>query len=117
MPEETDDRNPWVDKGRENPVILAGDLNTGTDTSPTSVSKVITNRLKDPDKWVKTRLFGKLVWPMWTSSKLGLRSKAVVSTSKTRSARDINPPDSKRFTSRMRMLRRKYSRNKLELEF
>jgi endonuclease/exonuclease/phosphatase family metal-dependent hydrolase len=40
-------------KGEKNPVILAGDLNTsGTDTSPTSVSKVITNRLKDPDKWV-----------------------------------------------------------------
>jgi hypothetical protein len=33
-------------------VILAGDFNTsGSDTSPTSVSKVITNRLKDPDKW------------------------------------------------------------------
>jgi endonuclease/exonuclease/phosphatase family metal-dependent hydrolase len=41
----------WI-KGENNPVILAGDLNTsGTDTSPTSVSKVITNRLKDPDKW------------------------------------------------------------------
>jgi endonuclease/exonuclease/phosphatase family metal-dependent hydrolase len=41
----------WI-RGETNPVILAGDLNTsGTDTSPTSVSKVITNRLKDPDKW------------------------------------------------------------------
>jgi endonuclease/exonuclease/phosphatase family metal-dependent hydrolase len=41
----------WI-KGEKNPVILAGDFNTsGTDTSPTSVSKVITNRLKDPDKW------------------------------------------------------------------
>jgi hypothetical protein len=35
----------------------------------------------------KNEAFGKLVWPMWTSSKLGLRSKAVVSTSKTRGAR------------------------------
>jgi endonuclease/exonuclease/phosphatase family metal-dependent hydrolase len=41
----------WI-KDETNPVILAGDLNTsGTDTSPTSVSKVITTRLKDPDKW------------------------------------------------------------------
>jgi endonuclease/exonuclease/phosphatase family metal-dependent hydrolase len=41
----------WI-KGEKNPVILAGDFNTsGTDTSPTSVSKVITNRLKDADKW------------------------------------------------------------------
>jgi endonuclease/exonuclease/phosphatase family metal-dependent hydrolase len=39
-------------KSEKNPVILAGDLNTsGSDTSPTSASKVITNRLKDPDKW------------------------------------------------------------------
>jgi endonuclease/exonuclease/phosphatase family metal-dependent hydrolase len=41
----------WI-KAEKNPVILAGDLNTsGSDTSPTSASKVITNRLKDPDKW------------------------------------------------------------------
>jgi endonuclease/exonuclease/phosphatase family metal-dependent hydrolase len=41
----------WI-RAEANPVILAGDLNTsGSDTSPTSVSKVITNRLKDPDKW------------------------------------------------------------------
>jgi endonuclease/exonuclease/phosphatase family metal-dependent hydrolase len=41
----------WI-RAEKNPVILAGDFNTsGTDTSPTSVSKVITNRLKDPDKW------------------------------------------------------------------
>jgi len=41
----------WI-KAEKNPVILAGDLNTsGTDTSPTSVSKVITNRIKDPNKW------------------------------------------------------------------
>jgi len=32
-------------------------------------------------------------------------------------ARDTNPPDSKRFANRMRMLRRKYSRNKFESEF
>ncbi|MGA7964061.1 MAG: endonuclease/exonuclease/phosphatase family protein [Candidatus Acidiferrales bacterium] len=41
----------WI-KAEKNPVILAGDFNTsGSDTSPTSVSKVITNRLKDPDQW------------------------------------------------------------------
>ena len=46
----------WI-KAEKNPVILAGDLNTsGTDTSPTSVSKVITNRLKDPDKWAVTAI-------------------------------------------------------------
>jgi endonuclease/exonuclease/phosphatase family metal-dependent hydrolase len=46
----------WV-KAETNPVILAGDLNTsGTDTSPTSVSKVITNRLKDPDKWATSAI-------------------------------------------------------------
>ncbi|MGA7916795.1 MAG: endonuclease/exonuclease/phosphatase family protein [Candidatus Acidiferrales bacterium] len=44
----------WI-KAEKNPVILAGDFNTsGTDTSPTSVSKVIANRLKDPDKWAVT---------------------------------------------------------------
>ncbi len=46
----------WI-RGDKNPVILAGDLNTsGTDTSPTSVSKVITNRLKDPDKWATSAI-------------------------------------------------------------
>ncbi len=46
----------WI-KGEKNPVILAGDLNTsGSDTSPTSVSKVITNRLKDPDKWATSAI-------------------------------------------------------------
>jgi endonuclease/exonuclease/phosphatase family metal-dependent hydrolase len=41
----------WI-RAEKNPVILAGDFNTsGTDSSPTSVSKVVTNRLKDPDKW------------------------------------------------------------------
>lgn len=46
----------WI-RAEKNPVILAGDLNTsGTDTSPTSVSKVITNRLKDPDKWATSAI-------------------------------------------------------------
>ena len=35
-----------------NPVILGGDLNTtGTDNAPVSVSKVLTDRVKDYDKW------------------------------------------------------------------
>jgi endonuclease/exonuclease/phosphatase family metal-dependent hydrolase len=35
-----------------NPVILGGDLNTtNADNAPTSVSKVLTDRIKDPDKW------------------------------------------------------------------
>jgi endonuclease/exonuclease/phosphatase family metal-dependent hydrolase len=35
-----------------NPVILGGDLNTtGSDNAPVSVSKVLTDRIKDPDKW------------------------------------------------------------------
>ena len=46
----------WI-RAETNPVILAGDLNTsGSDTSPTSVSKVITNRLKDPDKWATSAI-------------------------------------------------------------
>jgi len=46
----------WI-RGDKNPVILGGDLNTsGTDTSPTSVSKVLTNRLKDPDKWATSAI-------------------------------------------------------------
>ena len=44
-------------------------------------------RLSSTKFSIKMRLFGKLVLQMWTSSKLGLRSKAVVSTSKTRGAR------------------------------
>jgi len=44
-------------RAETNPVILAGDLNTsGSDTSPTSVSKVVTNRLKDPDKWATSAI-------------------------------------------------------------
>jgi endonuclease/exonuclease/phosphatase family metal-dependent hydrolase len=46
----------WI-KSETNPVILAGDLNTsGSDTSPTSVSKVVMNRLKDPDKWATSAI-------------------------------------------------------------
>lgn len=46
----------WI-KSEKNPVILGGDLNTsGTDTSPTSVSKALTNRLKDPDKWATSAI-------------------------------------------------------------
>jgi endonuclease/exonuclease/phosphatase family metal-dependent hydrolase len=46
----------WI-RSEKNPVILAGDLNSsGTDTSPTSVSKVVTNRLKDPDKWATSAI-------------------------------------------------------------
>jgi len=46
----------WI-RAETNPVILAGDLNTsGSDTSPTSVSKVVTNRLKNPDKWATSAI-------------------------------------------------------------
>ena len=47
----------WI-KAEKNPVILAGvTLNTsGSDTSPTSVSKVVSDRLKDPDKWAVTAI-------------------------------------------------------------
>jgi endonuclease/exonuclease/phosphatase family metal-dependent hydrolase len=46
----------WI-RSEKNPLILAGDFNTSaTDTSPTSVSKVITNRLKDPDKWATSAI-------------------------------------------------------------
>jgi endonuclease/exonuclease/phosphatase family metal-dependent hydrolase len=46
----------WI-KGETNPVILGGDLNTSaSDTSPTSISKVVTERLKDPDKWAVTAI-------------------------------------------------------------
>jgi endonuclease/exonuclease/phosphatase family metal-dependent hydrolase len=41
----------WI-KADHNPVILAGDLNTtASDNAPVSVSKVVTERLKDPDRW------------------------------------------------------------------
>jgi endonuclease/exonuclease/phosphatase family metal-dependent hydrolase len=41
----------WI-RADHNPIILAGDLNTtGTDNAPVSVSKVLTDRVKDPDKW------------------------------------------------------------------
>jgi len=41
----------WI-RGDHNPVILGGDLNTtATDTAPVSVSKVLKDRVKDPDKW------------------------------------------------------------------
>jgi len=41
----------WI-KDDPNPVIIGGDLNTtGADAAPVSVSKVLTDRLKDPDKW------------------------------------------------------------------
>jgi len=41
----------WI-RGDKNPVILGGDLNTtGSDNAPMSVSKVMTDRVKDPDKW------------------------------------------------------------------
>lgn len=41
----------WI-QADPNPVILGGDLNTtGTDNAPVSVSKVLTDRVKDPDKW------------------------------------------------------------------
>jgi endonuclease/exonuclease/phosphatase family metal-dependent hydrolase len=46
----------WI-RSEKNPVILAGDFNTSaSDTSPTSVSKAITNRLKDPDKWAMSAI-------------------------------------------------------------
>jgi len=41
----------WI-RADHNPVVLGGDLNTtGTDNAPVSVSKVLTDRIKDPDKW------------------------------------------------------------------
>jgi endonuclease/exonuclease/phosphatase family metal-dependent hydrolase len=41
----------WI-KNDHNPVILGGDLNTtGADNAPVSVSKLLTDRIKDPDKW------------------------------------------------------------------
>jgi endonuclease/exonuclease/phosphatase family metal-dependent hydrolase len=41
----------WI-HADHNPVILGGDLNTtGADNAPVSVSKVLTDRVKDYDKW------------------------------------------------------------------
>src|SRR2546429_387190 len=41
----------WI-RTDHNPVILGGDLNTtGTDNAPVSVSKVLTDRVQDYDKW------------------------------------------------------------------
>jgi endonuclease/exonuclease/phosphatase family metal-dependent hydrolase len=41
----------WI-RADHNPVILGGDLNTtGADNAPVSVTKVLTDRVKDPDKW------------------------------------------------------------------
>jgi endonuclease/exonuclease/phosphatase family metal-dependent hydrolase len=41
----------WI-RSDHNPVILGGDLNTtGTDNAPTSASKMLTDRIKDYDKW------------------------------------------------------------------
>lgn len=43
----------WI-RSDNNPVILGGDLNTtGADNAPVSVTKVLTDRIKDPDKWAK----------------------------------------------------------------
>jgi endonuclease/exonuclease/phosphatase family metal-dependent hydrolase len=44
-------------KSEVNPVILAGDMNTtAMDSSPTSASKVIKDRLKDPDAWARSAI-------------------------------------------------------------
>jgi endonuclease/exonuclease/phosphatase family metal-dependent hydrolase len=44
----------WL-KTDTNPVILAGDMNTtATDSSPTSVSKILKDRIKDPHAWAKS---------------------------------------------------------------
>jgi endonuclease/exonuclease/phosphatase family metal-dependent hydrolase len=43
----------WI-KADKNPVVIAGDMNTtATDSSPTSVTKVIKDRLTDPHAWAK----------------------------------------------------------------
>jgi hypothetical protein len=48
---ETDQVLQWI-RDDHNPVILGGDLNTtGADNAPVSVSKLLTDRIKDPDKW------------------------------------------------------------------
>lgn len=44
----------WL-HGERNPVIVGGDLNTtDADNAPTSVSKIVIERLKDPHKWALT---------------------------------------------------------------
>jgi endonuclease/exonuclease/phosphatase family metal-dependent hydrolase len=41
----------WI-QADANPVIIAGDMNTtASDSSPTSVSKLLKERVKDPDRW------------------------------------------------------------------
>ena len=46
----------WIRSDR-NPVILGGDLNTtGSDNAPMSTSKVLMDRIKDPDKWAVSAL-------------------------------------------------------------
>jgi endonuclease/exonuclease/phosphatase family metal-dependent hydrolase len=46
----------WI-KADANPVILAGDMNTtATDSSPTSISKVLKDRLKDPHAWARSAI-------------------------------------------------------------
>jgi endonuclease/exonuclease/phosphatase family metal-dependent hydrolase len=43
----------WI-RADPNPLVLAGDMNTtGSDSSPTSARKILNERLKDPDAWVK----------------------------------------------------------------
>ncbi|MBV8572281.1 MAG: hypothetical protein JO319_16800 [Acidobacteriaceae bacterium] len=43
----------WI-RADPNPLVLAGDMNTtGTDSSPTSVTKILNERIKDPDAWAK----------------------------------------------------------------
>jgi endonuclease/exonuclease/phosphatase family metal-dependent hydrolase len=46
----------WI-RSDHNPVILGGDLNTtGSDNAPISTSKVLMDRVKDPDKWAVSAL-------------------------------------------------------------
>jgi len=46
----------WI-RSDHNPVILGGDLNTtGSDNAPMSTSKVLMDRIKDPDKWAVSAL-------------------------------------------------------------
>lgn len=43
----------WI-RSDPNPLVLAGDMNTtGTDSSPTSATKLLKERVKDPDAWAK----------------------------------------------------------------
>jgi len=46
----------WI-KADANPVILAGDMNTtATDSAPTSISKVLKDRVKDPHAWARSAI-------------------------------------------------------------